>query len=138
MGANTDANAVVISVDGSGDLSIHIRGAGNERIWTTALDTGTVAHHLAVQLPAAGDSLHDFEVWIDGVSETTIGTAGTDTVLATTATLDFFIGEDITDIAKADGTGKIYGVTVYNAEVFDTRRAELHFLAGTLKASGIS
>lgn len=114
MGANTDANSLVVSVDGSGDLSIKIRGVGNERIWTTALDVGTNAHHLLVQLPAAGDSLHDFEVWIDGVEQTTIGTAGTDTVLATTATLALHIGEDVTDLATADGTGKIYGVTVYD------------------------
>jgi hypothetical protein len=124
MGANTDANALVISVDGSGDVSIHIRGTGNERIWTTALDVGTAGtgHWLHVQL--VGDSLHDFEVYIDGVLETTIGTAGTDTVLATTATLAFTIGSDVTDIGKADGNGKIQAVAHYPAGLTATRVLE--------------
>jgi hypothetical protein len=115
MGANVDAQAVVISVDGSGDVSVHIRGTGNERIWTTALDTGT-ENHLVVTLPAVG-SLHDFNIFINGVEETTIGTAGTDTTLATIATHNFEIGSDVTDIGKADATGKLYGMTVYNVEL---------------------
>ena len=138
MGANVDAQAVVISVDSSGDVSIHIRGGSNERIWTTALDAGT-EHHLLVMLD--GDSLHDFQVWIDGIEETTVSTAGTDTTLGTVATLDFFIAEDVTDIGKADGNGKMYGVTAYNlgaSGVITDDNMKLRYDAGVAIYSGHS
>jgi len=137
MGANTDAQALVISIDGSGDLTINIRGTGNARTWTATLDTGT-EHHLFIQLN--GDSLHDFEVYVDGVEETTIGTAGTDTVLATTATLGLFIGEDPTDIATADGNGKIYGVTLYdNTNLpLSANEVEIRDAVGRSRISGLS
>jgi len=135
MGADTDAQALVVSVDGSGDVSIHIRGAGNERIWTTALDTGG-DHHLVILLPAAGDSLHDFDIYIDGVEETTIGTAGTDTTLNTTATFDFTIGFDITSVGKAQGNGKLQGVTIYNTEL-TAARVTLHDTAGRAVHPGL-
>ncbi len=137
MGANVDAQALVVSVDGSGDLSVHIRGAGNERIWTTALDAGT-EHHLWVELD--GDSLHDFRIVINGVEETTIGTAGTDTTLATVATLDLFIGEDVTDIGTADGNGRIYGATVYDDTngPFAVSRVAIHNSMGRARFSAVS
>ena len=113
MGANVDAQALVISVDNIGDVHINIRGAGNERVYSSIIDQGTEGHHLYVELD--GDSLHDFNVYVDGVDQTTILTPGTDTTLATVATLNFHIGEDVTDIGVADGDGKLYGMTIYDA-----------------------
>jgi hypothetical protein len=136
MGANTDANALVISIDGSGDVVINIRGAGNARTYTGTFDVAGDANHLWVELPTAGDSLHDFDVYENGVA-LAVGTAGTDTTLATTATLDLHIGEDVTDLATADGNGIIYGVTVYDAEVDNAAQVLLHDTAGRAVLEGV-
>lgn len=134
LGANTDAESLVVSIDGSGDVSINIRGAGNLRKYTSSFDGAGVRHLCVVQTV---NSLHDFKVYQDGVDQTGIGTAGTDTTLATTATLDLHLGKDITDIATADGDGKMSGFSVYATALSADQALQL-YQAGATKKQGVS
>ena len=134
MGANVDAQALVVSIDASGDVSINIRGAGNLRKYTASFDS-TGVHHLCVVQTV--DSLYDFKVYQDGVDQTSIGTAGTDTVLATVATLALTLGSDVTDIATGDATGFMAGFTTYPTALA-AGDVVLQNQAGRAKHPGIS
>lgn len=139
MGANVDAESLTIVVDATGDLRCHIRGTGNERIWTTALDVGTDPFHVAIELN--GTLLTDIECYVDGVLAT-VGTAGSGTTINTTATENLVLGQlhaNLTTLPGGtpyiDGTGKLAFFAVYSAEwgsttTLSARTALHHALAG--------
>lgn len=143
MGANTDAQSFTVGVSSTGQLHVHIRGTGNERIFNAGLSAGGSAteHHVVVEL--LGDSLHDVNCYVDGVL-TSVSTAGTDTILATTATEVLLIGSlhaNLTTLPAttpyADGNGKLQGFAVYDAAFGTTTtesatEASAHYNLGVL------
>jgi len=121
MGANTDDQSFTVGIDSDGDVRVHIRGSGNERIFTAAIDTVT-EHHLAIELN--GTLLTDINCYVNGVLAS-VSTAGSGTTLATTATENLLLGSQHANLTTlpsgmddgyTDGNGKIQGFAVYAAE----------------------
>jgi len=117
MGDDTDAEAFVVAIDSSGDVRVHIRGSGNERIFTAAIDTGT-EHHVAVELN--GTLLTDVNCYVNGALAS-VGTAGSGTTLLAGSTENLTLGSvgNLTTLGGApyiDATGKLQHFAVYSAE----------------------
>lgn len=121
MGANTDAQSFTVAIDNAGDVRVHIRGSGNERIFTAAIDVGS-EHHVAIELN--GTTLTTINCYVNGVLAT-VGTAGSATTVATTATENLVLGTQHTNLTTLpngvddpyiDATGKLQNFAVYDAE----------------------